>query len=509
MNYDNSHTSIVVVDDDEHVCNLIAEALASEKYQLATFTNPKEALDYIENNRVDLALTDLVMGGYSGVQVIDTVRENHTDAVVLLMTAHPTVETAISVLKKGVYDFLIKPFKLDLLRATIKRGLDHQRVLRENLQLKGEVEFLKVVAEGGAEKEHDIGHFLEMVAESCRRELTASAVGLIQIDPRSRTALRTVSLVDDEEFADEVTDPETIERFGFTRSHRPIVRSTTVTRNNREFCKVSITQPIFVRRRLNGVINIVVVSRFDPITPGQLNLLAILANTASSAIANHNLYQDLQASYLHAISGLANSIEARDAYTAGHTERVSILAEILARRLGWNESRIRNLRMGCTLHDIGKIGVPDSILNKAGALTKEELAQMRSHPEVGLKIIHGIQLFQPAVPYISDHHENYDGSGYPRGLRGEEISIEGRLLSIADTFDAILSDRPYRKGREVSRAVSELLENRGRQFDPLLVNIFVDVLITGGIDVEGMYGRSFDVGEIEAMVAATSRKVSV
>jgi putative nucleotidyltransferase with HDIG domain len=252
-----------------------------------------------------------------------------------------------------------------------------------------------------------------------------------------------------------------------------------------------------------------VVSRFDPITAGQLNLLAILANTASSAIANHSLYQDLQASYLHAISGLANSIEARDSYTAGHTERVSILAEILARRLGWNESRIRNLRMGCTLHDIGKIGVPDSILNKPGALTKEELAKMRSHPAVGLKIIRGIELFQPAVPYIGDHHENFDGSGYPRGLKGEEISIEGRLLAIADTFDAILSDRPYRKGREVSDAVSELLENRGRQFDPLLVDLFLEVLVNGGIEVGEMYNRTFDTLAIQEMISATSRKVSV
>ena len=136
---------IVVVDDEKYICGVIDEALSSDKLKIHTFTNPLKALEYIEQNHVDLVLTDLVMGQQSGIQVLETTLENHSDAVVILMTAHPTVQAAISVLRKGAYDFMIKPFRLETLRNIIKKGIEHQQVLRENLSLKGQVEFLKLI----------------------------------------------------------------------------------------------------------------------------------------------------------------------------------------------------------------------------------------------------------------------------------------------------------------------------------------------------------------------------
>ncbi|GAG32698.1 unnamed protein product, partial [marine sediment metagenome] len=243
-----------------------------------------------------------------------------------------------------------------------------------------------------------------------------------------------------------------------------------------------ISQPIFIRRRLHGVINLLVLTRFGRVTPGQLDVLTILTNSAASAIANLRLYQDVQSSYLQAIRGLANAIEARDKCTAGHTDRVSKLAELVARHLGWNESQIRDLVMGCSLHDIGKIGVPDSVLNKANKLTQQERRLMNGHPEMGLKIILGIDFFKPAIPYIIAHHERYDGTGYPRGLKGEEIPIEGRLLAVADAFDAIMANRPYRKGAGLKTAVSELVTYKGIQFDPKIVDAFIETLADEQID---------------------------
>ena len=160
----NQPISILVVDDEKYICNIIVEALSIEKYHVVAFSDPAKALTHIEQNSVDLVLTDLVMGEYTGVQILESTLAHHSDATVILMTAHPTVQTAISVLRKGAYDFLMKPFRLELLKATIKRGLEHQQVIRENLHLKGQVEFLKVV--GAANTEMGIDDFLAMVARS-------------------------------------------------------------------------------------------------------------------------------------------------------------------------------------------------------------------------------------------------------------------------------------------------------------------------------------------------------
>ena len=173
------------------------------------------------------------------------------------------------------------------------------------------------------------------------------------------------------------------------------------------------------------------------------------------------------------------------------------LAEQVALYLGWDEGQLFHLRVGCTLHDIGKIGVPDAILNKAGRLTSAERKKMQNHPKLGLKIVQGISVFKPAVPYIIAHHERYDGMGYPKGLTGREIPIEGRLLAVVDTFDAILSDRPYREGASVDVAVNELVEHSGAQFDPELVDAFLKVLHAGVIDIEDMYGREEDLSCLE------------
>jgi len=500
---DKRNASIVVVDDETYICNIIVEALASDKYAVRAFTDSREAMQFIRDNHVDLVLSDLVMKDCSGVEVLDTTLATHRDAIFILMTAHPTVETAISVLRKGAYDFLVKPFKLDLLRATITRGLEHQRVLRDNVQLQGQVEFLQVANAGAVEG--SIDEYLGLVIKSAKKELSATAAAVLVLDPESKNVLNQIESCDDDRYRPEVLDESSATKFMYTKSGKPVVRKDQTYVDGQMLTKIFISQPIFVRRRLHAVINLLVLSRFDELTDGQLNVLSILSNSAASAIANESLYQELQQSYLHAIRGLAKAIEARDPYTAGHTDRVSKLAELIADELGWDKSRIDTLIMGCTLHDIGKIGVPDAILNKPGRLTDDERKKMNSHPKLGYKIIHGIDLFKPAIPYIIAHHEWYDGSGYPKGLKGDDIPIEGRLLAVADTFDAIMSDRPYRKGGSLLKAISELLKFSGRQFDPEIVAVFIRVIRKDRINFMEMYGREEDIAQIEDAHRATEK----
>lgn len=496
---------LLIVDDERYICEIVVESLGADKYAVQSFTDPREAVEYLKNNPIDLVLTDLVMGDFSGVDILETALATQEDAVIILMTAYPTVQLAISVLKKGAYDLLVKPFKLEVVKAAVRRGLEHQRIVRENLNLRGQVGFLK--AASGQSVGADYEAYLATVLASCTTELCAVASALIEIDPKTRAAVRKISQPADSEFREIVLDDATLEIFNGRKMMEPAVTTEDVVVDGRALVKTLISSPIYVRRQLHGVINLLILDRFQRLYRGQMDVLTILTSTAGSAIANRKLYQDVKASYLQAIRALANAVEARDQYTAGHTDRVIKLAEHMAQRLGWSKRQIDTLAVGCTLHDIGKIGVPDSVLNKPDQLTDEERQIIMRHPLVGIKIIGEIDLFKPAVPYIISHHERYDGTGYPKGLRGEDIPVEGRLLAVVDTFDAIISDRPYRKGAPLAIAMRELVGNKGKQFDPVMVDLFIDILRKGEIKFSELYGRELDVTCLESFPA--SETVSV
>jgi putative nucleotidyltransferase with HDIG domain len=175
------------------------------------------------------------------------------------------------------------------------------------------------------------------------------------------------------------------------------------------------------------------------------------------------------------LSVLSGAIEARDPYTRGHSTRVTAIAEAVARALGWSEERLASLRVGGPLHDIGKLTVSDEVLRKEGRLDASELEQIREHPKVGAKILLRMSAFRDALPYVLYHHERWDGSGYPSGRSGEEIPLEARVLAIADAFDAMTSDRPYRRALTHEEAVAEVERCAGTQFDPEIARVFLEL----------------------------------
>ena len=170
---------------------------------------------------------------------------------------------------------------------------------------------------------------------------------------------------------------------------------------------------------------------------------------------------------------LTGAIEARDPYTRGHSARVTALAEEVARRLGWSEARLASLRIGGPLHDIGKLAVSDDVLRKEGRLDESELAQIREHPKIGARILLRMASLREAIPYVLYHHERWDGHGYPSGKAGEEIPLEARVLAVADAFDAMTSDRPYRRALSREEALTEVERCSGTQFDPEIVQVFL------------------------------------
>ena len=210
-------------------------------------------------------------------------------------------------------------------------------------------------------------------------------------------------------------------------------------------------------------------------THDDMELFRAIADIAALAIENARLYADLQASYDTTLDALTAALDCRDKETEGHCRRVSEYSVRLAEQVGMTAEEVRILRRGALIHDIGKIGVPDSVLHKAGPLTRGEWEVMQKHPQAGWEMLQNIPYLQHEVQLVLTHQERWDGNGYPFGLRGENIPFNARIFAIADTFDAILSDRPYRKGRPYEEAAQIITGESGRQFDPRLVAAFLEV----------------------------------
>ena len=183
--------------------------------------------------------------------------------------------------------------------------------------------------------------------------------------------------------------------------------------------------------------------------------------------------EKLDAAYLETISALARSVEARDAYTGSHVERVRAHSRQIGETRGLSASALRQLEFGAVLHDVGKIGVPDEILQKPGPLDADEWTFMRHHPEIGRRVLEGISFLADALDAVACHHERWDGTGYPGGLAGESIPLFGRIVAVADAFDAMITDRPYRAGLPLEFALGEIERGRGSQFDPDVASAFL------------------------------------
>lgn len=213
-----------------------------------------------------------------------------------------------------------------------------------------------------------------------------------------------------------------------------------------------------------------------PFSTGDMRLLAMLTGHASVITRNHELYEDLRNVLFSVVQSLGDTIEAKDLYTRGHTLRVSDLSVAIGREMNLRESRLEHLQWAGVLHDIGKIGIPGEILTKPGRLTDEEMAVMKEHPEIGFKILEHIDALQSALPAVRHHHEKFDGSGYPMGLKGRKIPLYARIVSVSDTYDSMTSTRPYRKALSHEFTLEEMRRVAGAQLDPEIVTIFNQII---------------------------------
>jgi putative nucleotidyltransferase with HDIG domain len=204
-------------------------------------------------------------------------------------------------------------------------------------------------------------------------------------------------------------------------------------------------------------------------------LLNSIANESAIYLENVMLFEDVHGLMMGLLHSLTSAVDAKDAYTCGHSERVALLSRQLSRQAGLSDHDVERIYMAGLLHDVGKIGVPESVLQKTGKLTPEEFDQMKKHPQIGARILSDIKQVKDIIPGVLHHHERYDGKGYPAGLAGEDIPLMGRIICLSDCFDAMTSNRTYRKALPLEVAMTEIRRCAGTQFDPLLAEAFLNI----------------------------------
>ncbi len=240
-----------------------------------------------------------------------------------------------------------------------------------------------------------------------------------------------------------------------------------------------ICAPLFVHDEVFGTLTIANRPDGTSFCDEDMEMLSTIAAQASVAIKNARLYEEQQSIYLNTVHALVSAIEASDLYTRGHSERVTRYALALGRHLDLPESSFKDLEQAAILHDIGKIGIDDSLLHKVDELSLNDIARLREHPMIGMRILEPIQFMTRVREIIGQHHERFDGQGYPLGLASEKLLLEARILSVADSFDAMTSDRPYRKALSQDIAIKELEQHTGTQFDPRVVTAFLELIDSG------------------------------
>lgn len=467
---------ILVVDDEKVIREILADFLSMEGFWVRTAEDGSAALIELSKSEYDLVLTDLKMPNMGGLELLGAIRKHTPHVVTVIMTGFGTVETAIDAMKRGAYDYILKPFKVEEVVHTIRRGLEKQKLEAENLRLKETLSLFKVSEAIASSLSLD--QVMLTVMDTALHEMQADQVRVVLDDGEGGFTERANEFNPSFKHHEKVPELDIQAIVAWSESRKPLIaqhRSCPPYFVNggkdRLAPRSLVVAPLKMRARVLGYLCAVSYSQGRKFDEGQRKLLTIVANRAAAAIENANLYQDLQATFRQTIRGLASAIDKMDRYTAGHSARVAAYAQVLAIKLGLPEDDVEFVRQSALMHDIGKIGCVMN-LNKPGKLSQGEYEIFQAHPNHGHDILSPITFLHPLIPGVYMHHERWDGHGYPQKLKGKDIPLMARIISVADTYDAMTSDRAYRRALPHQVAVNEIVRCAGSQFDPEVADVF-------------------------------------
>jgi len=508
---------VLVVDDEPKICALLQALLEKEGYQVDSAGDGYEAESKIRSNGYEMVIADLKMPGMDGLQLAKLAREIDREITILVITAYATVDNAVKALRAGVDDYITKPFDIEELKKAVGKTLTAKRLRQRNRELMDQLKLANEALEKQQRRLNDqvakttrnlvsANRVLQKRVEELQmlNEISQAIISILDLDKLLGVCLELIAnkmqvrrsailLADDrgkklvvksaqgyepspplnQEFAvgdgvigwsAAVQEPLLIDEINrdprFEEKEQALFKTGPVT-----------TTPLISKGRLLGIVCVNQKTTGEPFRLDDVRLLSTIASQVTVAIENAKLYLALQENIFRTVQALVGTVEAKDPYTSGHSARVTQYALRIAQALGLSRESQDILHHACQLHDIGKIGIPESILTKPGPLTQEEWQTIRSHPVIGERILRPLDFLRPIRPIVRNHHENWDGTGYPDGLEHDAIPLLTRIVRIADAYDAMTSERPYRERPKTSHeAFAELRHCADAAFDAHIIN---------------------------------------
>ncbi len=477
---------ILVVDDYSSTRQMIVDALHQSGYQwVSEADNGRDALKIMQNEIHDLVISDVMMPCMDGMDLLRHLKETNPDTSVIMITGQPATDLTVSAIKKGAVDFIKKPFNIsDLLYkvqiylreqslAGAKKGSDTRqdgKVTEQTHDLSVQSYIYDSLENLDGENEQIFNKMVDLAI----RVVEGDACRIMIHDGENGEFHERVSKTFGERSGNGGGHESLLPFF-----HQVISKNEALMIHSEDHPDISpslICTPLLIRGKAFGVLSIRKKKNRGVFTRKDLHYLTSLTKRASLNLENKVLYESLYANVLDTFKSLVASIQLRDHYTEEHSLRVTAYAIDTATCMGCSHSEIESLKIAAALHDVGKIAIPDSVLLKNGRLTDEEYRIIKTHADIGERILQSIALFDEERNTIRHHHERWDGKGYPIGLQGEEIPMAARIIAVADTYDAILNDRPYRKAQSKEWAIEQLIKNRGSQFDAQVVDCFLKTI---------------------------------
>ncbi len=481
-----SDLRVLIVDDEESTVAICKFALQRLGMEVDTALTAMEALSKVRQEAFDLAVVDWILPDGSGMALFRMIREHLPQLVGILITGQNVADTNREALEAGFWAFLPKPFTISEFQATIERAAAYIKAIRERERLELMMSLSELAQQIATSLELD--EVMQRILHVALQQSRADKVSIMLVDqstvpPRLRLVaaeglspdLLSVEVPIGEGIAGQVAltgsplliNTQTIHQFSPTALHYQGAGS-------------ALCLPLKVGNRVVGVLNLTRLTSERPFSESDIRLYLVLAAQAALAIENAQLHQKIREGYLAALLSYCRFAENLMPYRQGHSIRVGIYAKRLAEAVGLKRQEAEQMRIAALMQDLGLLKVPKEVLMKPGKLTEEEWQLVKQHPLWSLELVDPPAILTETIESaVKHHHERFDGTGYPEGLKGDQIPFPARILAVADTFDALCSERPYRPAYSTEQAVKEMQKVAGSQLDPDLTDAFIQVISDG------------------------------